>query len=117
MLKGLGNLVGLMKQVQEMQGRIETIKEGLAQLRVEGTAGAGMIKVTATGQQKIVACSIDPALFQGQDREMIEDLFTAAANQALDKAREAAAAELQKATGNLDLPGLQEALSQMGLGG
>lgn len=117
MLKGLGNIASMLKQAQEFQGKMNDLQEKLGQLRVEASAGAGMVTVEATGQQKIVACRIEESVFESHDREMLEDLFVAATNQALEKAREAAAAEMQKLTGNLNIPGLGDALAKnLGIG-
>jgi len=117
MLKGLGNLATIMKQAQEMKGRMSEIQENLGKLRVEGTAGGGMVKVEATGQQQIVGCTIEQSLLDDGDREMLEDLIVAATNQALKKAQETAADEMAKLTGGMSLPGMGDVLSQLGLGG
>ena len=117
MLKGLGDLAALMKQAQQMQQRIGEMQDALGKLRVEGIAGGGMVRVTATGQQRLVSCQIDPSLWESGDREMVEQLVLAAANQALEKSRQAAAQEFAKLTGGLEVPGLSEALSKLGWSG
>ncbi len=117
MLKGLGNIASLMKQAGAIQQRMAEMQENLGRLRVEGSAGGGMVVIEATGQQQIVGAKIDPSLFESGDREMLEDLLVAAVNQALEKARQTAADEMGKLTGGLDLPGMQETLSKFGLGG
>jgi nucleoid-associated protein EbfC len=117
MFKGIGNLASLMKQAQEMQGRVSELQDSLGKLRVEASAGGGMVTVEATGQQKIIAIRIDPSLLDNPDGEMIEDLLTAAVNQALDKSREAASNRMSELTAGLTLPGLSDALSKMGMGG
>jgi len=116
MLKGLGNLATLMKQAQEMQGRMSEMQEKLADIKVEGNAGGGMVSVTATGQQKITSIQVDPALLQAEEKEMLEDLLVAATNQALDKAKQAAASEMGQLTGDMNIPGLNDALAKFGLG-
>jgi DNA-binding YbaB/EbfC family protein len=93
------------------------MQEKLADLRVEGAAGGGMVTVEASGQQKILGCRIEPGLFAAGDREMLEELVAAAANQALDRAREAAAREMSGMMDGIDLPGLDETLSRLGLTG
>lgn len=113
MFKGLGNLASLMKQAQEMQGRVSEMQESLGRLRVEGSAGGGMITVEANGQQKILAVRIEQSLLEAGDREMLEDLVVAATNQALEKAKETAAQEMSKLTGEINIPGLDEALSKI----
>lgn len=116
MFKGLGNLASMMKQAQEFQGRMGEMQERLKDVRVTGSAGGGMVTVEANGQQKILACRIEPSVFEGGDRELLEDLLVSAVNQAQEKAREQAAEEMSKLAGGLNLPGLGDALSQMGLG-
>lgn len=113
-LKNLGNI---MAQAQQMQGRMAEAKEKIAELRVEGSAGGEMVKVEATGDMTITNITIDPSLMETQDREMIEELTAAATNQALLKAKEAAASAMSEVAGGLNIPGLGDALSKMGLGG
>ncbi len=117
MFKGLGNLASLMKQAQEIQGRMSDVQENLSRIQVQGSSGGGMVTIQANGQQKILSCSIDSSLFEQGDQEMIEDLMVAAVNMALDKAKEAASQELSKVAQDVELPGLGDALSKLGLGG
>jgi DNA-binding YbaB/EbfC family protein len=117
MFKGLGNIASILKQAQQFEGRMQELQSQLGKVHVEGSAGGGMITVEATGQQKIVACHIDPTLLASNDQEMLEDLLVAAVNHALEKSREAATVEMQKLTGSLEIPGLGDALSKFGLGG
>lgn len=116
MFKGLGNIASMMKQAQAMQQRFGEVQESLARLKVEGSAGGGLVTVEATGQLQIVSVRIDRSLSASDDREMLEDLLVAATNQALEKARTAAAEEMAKITGGLEIPGMQDALSKLGLG-
>lgn len=116
MFKGLGNLTGMMQQAREMQERMANAKDKISALRVEGSAGGGMVKAQATGDMRILSVSIDPSLLEAPDREMLEDLVTAAVNQGLQKAKDASAAEMAQITSSMNVPGLQEALSKMGLG-
>jgi len=117
MFKGLGDIASLMKQAGQIQGRMQEMQESLGRIRVEGSAGGGMVRVESTGQQKIVGVSIEESLLDSSDREMLEDLIVAATNQALDKAREAAAEQMQNVAGNMNIPGLGDALSKLGAGG
>lgn len=113
-LKNLGNM---MQQAQQMQGRMKEAKDKVAELRVEGIAGGEMVKVTASGDMKILSIHIDPSLLESQDAEMLEDLVASATNQALQKAKEAAASAMSEVAGGMNIPGLNDALSKMGLGG
>lgn len=117
MLKGLGNLANLMKSAQQLQERLAAMNDSLAEVRVQGAAGGGMVTVEATAQQKIVACRIEQSLVAAGEREMIEELIVAATNQALDKARQAQAEAMSRMAGDLNIPGLGDALGRFGLGG
>jgi len=117
MFKGLGNLGSMMKQAQEMQGRMKEVQQRLESMRVQGSAGGGMVTVECSGQQKILSCRIDPVLVQSGDAEMIEELTVAAVNQALDKAKETAAEEMGRVAGDMNIPGLEDAMSKLGIGG
>ena len=119
MFGALGNLASLLKnapemmrQVREMQGRADELKEQLSRLRVEGSAGGGMVRVEANGHLKLVNVSIEESLLTAGDREMLEDLLVAATNQALEKAREALTEEMSKLAGGMSLPGLNEVFSR-----
>lgn len=112
MFKGLGDLASMLKNVQQIQGQMEQMKEQLRQKRVEGSAGGGMVTVEANGQQEVVNCRIAAELFDQGDREMIEDLVVAATNQALEAARKAAQEEMGKTFEGLQIPGLSDALNQ-----
>ncbi len=113
MFKKIGNVFSMMKQAQQMQGRMSEMQEKLSHVRVEGAAGGGLVTVEANGQQKILNVRIDESLLQDSDKEMLEDLLVGAVNQAIDKAREAAAEEMSKLAGDLDLPGLDDALAKL----
>lgn len=80
MLKGgLGNL---MKQAQQMQENMQKMQAELANVEVEGQAGAGMVKVTMTCRHDVKRVLIDPSLL-GDDKDMLEDLVAAAFNDAV----------------------------------
>jgi hypothetical protein len=102
-MKGFGDL---MKQAQRMKAELERIQEEAAEKRVEGSAGGGMVTVTADGRGEIVGVKIDPEVAQGGDLEMLQDLIVAATNDALRRARELLSTEMGRMTGGLNLPGL-----------
>jgi nucleoid-associated protein EbfC len=107
MLKGLGSLgdmAGLMKQAQEMQGKMAEAQAKLDGIIVEGEAGAGMVKATASAKGELKSLSIDPSLFRPEDREVVEDLILAAIKDAQARAAEAAQTEMGKVTEGLNLP-------------
>ena len=100
---GVGSM---MKQAQKLQSKLAGIQEELAEKRVEGTAGGGVVVVTANGQQEIVGIKIDPEVVNREDVEMLEDLILAAAQEARRKSQELAEQEMQKATAGLIPPGM-----------
>jgi DNA-binding YbaB/EbfC family protein len=116
MFKGLGQIASLMKNAQEIQGRMKDMQENLRRLKAEGTAGGGMVTVEINGQQQVLSCRIEQSLFDAGDREMVEDLVVSAVNLALEKIRQAAADEMGKLTGGLDMGAMTDTLSQLGLG-
>jgi recombination protein RecR len=80
--------------MQQMQGRLAKIQEELATETVEATAGGGVVKAVATGQQKLVSVEIDQSAVDPEDVEMLQDLIVVAVNDALGKAQELAAQAL-----------------------
>jgi DNA-binding YbaB/EbfC family protein len=117
MFKGLSNFASILKEAQQIQGRAQEMQARLGQLRVEGSAGGNMVVVQASGLQRILGVKIEPSLLKDADVEMLEDLLISATNQALEKAAQASADEMAKMTSQLQLPGLSEMMSKLGLGG
>jgi nucleoid-associated protein EbfC len=107
MLKGLGNLgdmAKMMKAAQEMQGKMAEMQASLDTITVEGSAGAGLVKVTATAKGDLKALAIDPSIFREEDREMVEDLILAAVKDAQSRAAERMNDEMRRMTEGLGLP-------------
>ncbi|MEM8579504.1 MAG: YbaB/EbfC family nucleoid-associated protein, partial [Pseudomonadota bacterium] len=77
-LGGLGDMAGMMKKAQEMQGKMAEMQENLNAITVTGEAGAGLVKATATAKGELTALDIDPSIFSGDDKEVVEDLILAA---------------------------------------
>jgi DNA-binding YbaB/EbfC family protein len=98
------DLMKMMKQAQEIQGRMQRMQEELSALEVEGQAGAGMVRVTLNGKGEMRGVRIDPALVKPEDVEMIEDLIVAAHADARAKVETAMQAKMQEVTGGLPLP-------------
>ena len=93
----------IMKQAQKMQERLHKQME---EMRLEGTAGGGMVTVTMSGTKQVLAVKISPEAFAAGDAEMLEDLILAAVNVATQKVDEAVQQELGGLTGGLKMPGL-----------
>ena len=100
------NVMKLMKQAQTMQKDMERVQGELANKRVEFSSGGGMVTATATGDGGIVALKIDPKVINPADKELLEDMVLAAVDGAIRKSREMAAADMQKVTAGMNMPGL-----------
>jgi len=103
-LGGLGDMAKMMKQAQEMQGKMAQMQEDLENVLVTGESGAGLVKATATAKGELKGLDIDPSIFNGDDKEVVEDLILAAIKDAQGKASERAQAEMAKMTEGLGLP-------------
>ncbi len=98
------NFAQMMKQAQDMQGRMQDMQDSLAELEVSGTSGGGMVEVTLNGKGEARRVRIDPALAGNNDTGVLEDLIVAAINDARNKANEAAREKMAEITGGLQLP-------------
>jgi len=96
----------LQKMQKDLQDRMEKIQEELGRRNVEGTSGGGIVTVVANGKQEIVKIKIKPEAVDPNDLEMLEDLVLAAANQALEKAKELHESMVGQVTGGIRIPGL-----------
>jgi nucleoid-associated protein EbfC len=106
MAQAIGGVGDLLKQAQEMQGRIAKIQEELGQKTVEGSSGGGMVRVTVNGQFNLTAVKIEPSVINSEEKEMLEDLIMAAVNDGMRKARDMVSTEMSKITGGFKIPGL-----------
>ena len=82
------------------------LQEELKERTVEASAGGGVVEVTVSGKQDLLAIKIKPEVVDPDDIEMLQDLILAAVNEGLKKSQEMAAAEMAKITGGLNIPGL-----------
>ncbi len=98
-----GNINQLMKQAQAMQTNMQKMQEQIASLEVVGEAGGGMVKVTMSGRHEVRRVQIEPAVI-GEDREMLEDLIAAAANDAVHKVEVMVQEKMSSMTAGLQLP-------------
>jgi DNA-binding YbaB/EbfC family protein len=83
-----------MQQIQQLQEQMLKAQEALAAEEVAGSAGGGAVKVTATGDQRLVSVSLSQELIQDGDQGLIEDLILTAVNQALEESRKLAEVKL-----------------------
>jgi len=93
----------IMKQAQKVQERLQ---KQMAEMRLEGTAGGGMVTVTMSGVKQLLAVKISPEILASGDAEMLEDLILAAVNVATQKVDEAVQQQLGGLAGGLKIPGL-----------
>ena len=105
-LKGLGDMAGMMKKVMEMKSRVEEIKEALGKEQVEGTAGAGMVRVRMTGKMEVLEVRFEQEVVDPAQIELLESLTKAALNDALAKTQELVKSRMKEAAGGLEIPGL-----------
>ena len=99
------SMANLQRMAQQMQRDMARVQEELEQSVVEGTAGGGVVRATATGKQEVLSITIDPAAVDPDD-DMLQDLVLAAVNDALRASRELAEAKLGAVTGGLRIPGM-----------
>ena len=105
MLPNFGELGNLLKNAGKIREAVEKATEELGKIEAEGSAGGGGVTVKANGRLEILSVRIDPTLLGDSDQELLEDLVTAAVNQALTRAREKAASTVQGATAGFGLGG------------
>lgn len=98
------DIMKMMQQAQEMQGRLQQMQEELASQTVVATSGGGMVTVTANGQGQVKSIKVDKTAVDPSDVEMLEDLLLVAVADAQKKAVELAQDEMKKLTGGLPLP-------------
>ena len=103
-LGGLGDMAKMMKQAQDMQGKMAQMQEDLDHIMVEGVSGAGLVKATATAKCELKSLDIDPSIFNGEDKEVVEDLILAAIKDAQSKAAERSQQEMGKIAEAMGLP-------------
>ncbi len=109
----LFELGSLMKQAQQFGGKVQEINEKLKQLRIEGQAGAGLVRVEVNGLQEMISCKIDPALFGQGDAELMEELILSAVNAATEESRRRQAESMQSLTEGVDMGSLGDALGKI----
>ena len=96
----------IMQQAKQMQEKMAKIQEDLANKTITGSSGGGMVNVTATGKGDILGISIEEELITVDEKQMLQDLITAAVNDAIRKARDLGKQEMAGLTGGMQIPGL-----------
>jgi DNA-binding YbaB/EbfC family protein len=98
------DLMGMMKQVGEMQTRLKEMQEELGRAEIDGQSGGGLVRLTVDGKGEVKRVRIDPSLMKSDEVEILEDLIVAAAADARAKADGAMQAKMAEITGGLPLP-------------
>ena len=102
----MADFLGMMKQAKQFQEKMEKIQSELAEARVEGTAGGGVVRVIANGKQEIIELKIEKEVVNPDDVAMLQDLILAALAQAREKASALSSEKMAALTGGLKIPGL-----------
>jgi len=105
------DMSSLMQQAQQMQAKMVTIQEELKSKTAAGTAGGGMVTVTANGNSEILSIEIEKEIISVDEKEMLQDLIAAATNDALRKAKAIGKEEMAKLTGGINIPGVSNLFS------
>jgi DNA-binding YbaB/EbfC family protein len=98
------DLMGMMKQVKDMQERMQRLQDELGTIEVEGAAGGGLVSVTLTGKGDMKRVRIDPSLMKPEEAEIVEDLIVAATADAKGKVEARLQEKMAEVTGGLPLP-------------
>lgn len=100
------NMNQMMKQVKKMQEEMMKAQQELEKKEFVGSAGGDVVKVTMSGQKQVLGIEIDPQVVDPDDIEMLQDLITAAFNEAMKKVDETAQKDMGKFTAGMNIPGL-----------
>ncbi|BAF86142.1 conserved hypothetical protein [Azorhizobium caulinodans ORS 571] len=98
------DLMGMMKQAKELQGRMQQVQEELENTEVDGASGGGLVTVRVSAKGATKSVRIDPSLMKPEEVEILEDLIVAALADARAKAEKVMAEKMQELTGGLPLP-------------
>ncbi len=100
----MADIMKILQQAQEMQGRLQQIQDELQNKTVSAAAGGGMVTVEADGKGQLRKLKIDPSVVDPKDVEMLEDLVLVAITEVQKKANDLAQSEMAKLTGGMNLP-------------
>ncbi|MCT8268975.1 MULTISPECIES: YbaB/EbfC family nucleoid-associated protein [Afifella] len=98
------DLMGMMKQAKELQGKMQELQEEVAAMEVAGSSGGGLVSVVVDGKGTLKSIKIDPSLMKEEETEILEDLVVAAVADARGKADQATQEKMSELTSGLPLP-------------
>lgn len=108
--KGMGggpqNMNAMIKQAQKMQEDMEALQAELETREYDISAGGGMVGVKINGKKEIISIDIKPEIIDPDDIETLSDILVAAVNEAIKRVEETNSTEMNKITGNLNMPGM-----------
>lgn len=102
------DMMKMMGQIKEVQGKVKQAQENLVHITAEGEAGAGMVKAVVNGKKQVISIDIDSSIVNDNDKEMIQDLTVAAINKAMEEVDVKAREEMKRATDGVlpNIPGM-----------
>jgi DNA-binding YbaB/EbfC family protein len=103
---GAGDMNSMLRQAQKMQENMAKLQEELEQQEYTVASGGGAVEVAITGKREIKSITIKPEAVDPEDIEMLQDLLTAAVNEAIRKVEETSSREMEKLTGGVSMPGM-----------
>ena len=103
---GPGNMNQMLKQAQKMQEDMANLQAELEEREYDVAAGGGVVNVKINGKKEIISVKIEPEVVDPDDIETLEDLITAAVNEAIKKVESVSQDEMSKITGSMSLPGM-----------
>ncbi|MFP4598722.1 MAG: YbaB/EbfC family nucleoid-associated protein [Persicimonas sp.] len=101
-----GGFNNIVRQAQQMQGKIAKIQEEMADKKVEASTGGGVVTAVVSGDQQLLELNIDPEVVDPEDVEMLEEMVVGAINQAMKMAGDMMNEEVEKVTGGMNIPGM-----------
>lgn len=101
---GMGDLSKMMQAAREMQDKVEGLQKSLDEITVNGEAGAGLVRATATAKGDLTGLDIDPSIFVASEKQVVEDLILAAIKDAQRRAADRAKQETERLAGGMGLP-------------
>jgi DNA-binding YbaB/EbfC family protein len=99
------SMADILKQAQALQSKLTELQAEAERKTVEASSGGGMVTAVVNGKLQVLSIRIDPQVLSAEDREMLQDLVTAAVNEAIRKAQQLMAEAMSRVTGGLKIPG------------
>jgi DNA-binding YbaB/EbfC family protein len=104
----LGQMGNMLKQAMEMKGRIEELKDRLAEETVESSAAGGMVTMIFSGKFEVLEVTIDPSVISAEDPEMLQTLVQACINDGIQKVQQLMKDRMAEVTGGINIPGITD---------